>query len=88
MQYNIFVDVQLSKEVIKRSKQKTDDKVKNNKYCSVKHYSQETKEWATGTLQNTTQETKDWATGTLENTIHRKLKNEQQEPYKTLYTGN
>jgi hypothetical protein len=54
MQYNIFVDVQLSKEVIKRSKQKTDDKVKNNKYWSVKHYTQEAKDWATGTLQNTT----------------------------------
>ena len=68
-----------------------------------KHYAQETKEWATGTLQNTTQETKElatgtlqnttqetkeWATGTLQNTIHRKLKNGQQEPYKTLCTGN
>jgi hypothetical protein len=54
----------------------------------TKHYAQETKEWATGTLQNTTQETKDWATGTLQNTIHRKLKNRQQESYKTLHTGN
>jgi muramidase (phage lysozyme) len=54
----------------------------------TKHYSQETKEWAIGTLQNTTKETKEWATGTLLNTIHRKLKNGQQEPYKTLYTGN
>jgi hypothetical protein len=35
-----------------------------------------------------TQETKEWATGTPQNTIHRKLKNGQQEPYKTLYTGN
>jgi hypothetical protein len=34
----------------------------------AKHYSQETKEWATGTLQNTTQETKDWATVTLHKT--------------------
>jgi hypothetical protein len=31
-----------------------------------------------------TQETKEWATGTLQNTIHRKLKNGQREPYKTL----
>jgi hypothetical protein len=36
----------------------------------TKHYSQETKELATGILQNT---------------IHRKLKNGQQEPYKTLH---
>ena len=55
---------------------------------STNYYSQETKELATGTLQNTTQETKEWSTGTLLNTIHRKLKNGQQEPYKTLYTGN
>jgi hypothetical protein len=53
----------------------------------TKHYTQETKEWATGTLQNTTQETKEWATGTLQNTIKRKLKNGQQEPYKTLHKG-
>ena len=32
------------------------------------HYAQETKEWATETLQNTTQETKEWATGTQQNT--------------------
>jgi hypothetical protein len=35
----------------------------------TKHYTQENKEWPTGTLQNTTQETKDWATGTLQNTV-------------------
>jgi hypothetical protein len=34
----------------------------------TKHYIQETKEWATGTLQNTTQETKDWAIVTLHKT--------------------
>jgi hypothetical protein len=49
---------------------------------TLQNNTQETKDWATGTLQNTTQETEEWATGTLQNTMHRKLKNGQQEPFR------
>ena len=54
----------------------------------TKHYTQETKEWTTGTLQNTIHRKLKNGQQEPYKTLHRKLKNGQQEPYTTLYTGN
>ena len=54
----------------------------------TKHYAQETKEWATGTLQNTINRKLKNGQQEPYKTLHKKLKNRQQELYTTLYTGN
>jgi hypothetical protein len=54
----------------------------------TKHYTQETKEWATGTLQNTIHRKLKNGQQEPYKTLHKKLKNRQQELYTTLYTGN